>query len=34
VGGGLIGHKVNEIVEINVPRGSVRFKILKIVKGD
>ncbi|MBP8612849.1 MAG: transcription elongation factor GreA [Candidatus Atribacteria bacterium] len=34
VGGGLIGHKVNEIVEINVPRGSVRYKILKIVRGD
>ncbi|MGC9100905.1 MAG: transcription elongation factor GreA [Caldisericum sp.] len=34
VGRGLIGHKVNEIVEIQVPKGVVRYKILKIVKGD
>lgn len=34
VGRGLIGHKVNEIVEIQVPKGTVRYKILKIVKGD
>ncbi|BAL81373.1 transcription elongation factor GreA [Caldisericum exile] len=34
VGRGLIGHKVNEIVEIQIPKGTVRYKILKIVKGD
>uniref|UniRef100_A0A7C4Y018 Transcription elongation factor GreA n=1 Tax=Caldisericum exile TaxID=693075 RepID=A0A7C4Y018_9BACT len=34
VGRGLVGHKVNEVVEIKVPRGVVRYKILKIVKGD
>ena len=27
---GLIGHKVGEIVQIQVPRGTLRFRILKI----
>jgi len=34
VGKGLIGHKVNEIVEIKVPKGIARYKILKILKGE
>lgn len=34
VGSGLLGHKVNEIVEIKIPKGIVRYKILKILKGD
>jgi len=34
VGRGLIGHKAGEIVEIQVPKGTVRYKILKIKKGE
>jgi len=34
VGRGLIGHKAGEIVEIQVPKGIVRYKILKIKKGE
>lgn len=30
VGQGLLGHKENEIVEINIPAGILRYKILKI----
>lgn len=30
VGGGLLGHKVNEIVEINIPAGILKYKIIKI----
>ena len=29
-GQGLVGHKVGETVEIAVPRGTLRYKILKI----
>ncbi|MGB9694841.1 MAG: transcription elongation factor GreA [Caldisericaceae bacterium] len=34
VGQGLMGHKVNDIVEIKIPRGIVSYKIMKIEKGD
>lgn len=34
VGRGLIGHRAGEIVEIQVPKGTVRYKILKIKKGE
>lgn len=30
VGNGLLGHKENEIVEIKIPAGILRYKILKI----
>lgn len=30
VGKGLVGHKVNEIVEIKIPAGILKYKILKI----
>ena len=30
VGRGLLGHKENEIVEIKVPEGTLKYKILKI----
>lgn len=30
VGQGLLGHKENEIVEIKIPAGTLRYKILKI----
>ncbi|NQU94685.1 MAG: transcription elongation factor GreA [Candidatus Omnitrophica bacterium] len=30
VGKGLLGHKVKEIVEIQVPAGTLKYKILKI----
>ncbi len=30
VGSGLIGHKVNEMVKIKIPAGTLRYKILKI----
>ncbi len=30
VGEGLLGHKENEVVEINVPAGKLKYKIIKI----
>jgi transcription elongation factor GreA len=30
VGGGLIGHKENEIVEITIPAGTLKYKIIQI----
>ncbi|MEK6645902.1 MAG: transcription elongation factor GreA [Candidatus Firestonebacteria bacterium] len=30
IGKGLIGHKENDIVEINVPAGTLKYKIFKI----
>ena len=30
VGGGLLGHKENEIVEIKIPAGILKYKIIKI----
>lgn len=30
IGSGLLNHKVNEIVEIKIPAGSLKYKILKI----
>ena len=30
IGKGLLGHKKNEIVEIEVPAGILKYKILKI----
>ncbi len=30
VGQGLLGHKENEIVEIKIPAGALRYKIIKI----
>ena len=30
IGKGLLGHKVNEIVDINIPAGILRYKILNI----
>jgi len=30
VGSGLIGHKENEVVEIKIPAGTLRYKILRI----
>jgi len=30
VGKGLLGHKENEIVQINIPAGVLRYKIIKI----
>lgn len=32
VGKGLLGHKENEIVEIKIPAGVLRYKILKILR--
>lgn len=32
VGQGLLGHKENEIVEIKIPAGTLRYKILKITR--
>ncbi|NQT22595.1 MAG: transcription elongation factor GreA [Candidatus Omnitrophica bacterium] len=32
VGKGLLGHKKNEIVEINVPVGVLKYKIVKITR--
>ena len=32
VGKGLLGHKVNDEVEIEVPSGTLRYKILKITR--
>ena len=32
VGKGLLGHKENETVEINIPAGMLRYKILKILR--
>jgi transcription elongation factor GreA len=33
VGQGLMGHKVGDVVEISVPKGKVRYKIMKIERG-
>lgn len=33
VGQGLIGHRKGDIVEIKIPKGSVRYKVLKIERG-
>jgi transcription elongation factor GreA len=33
VGSALIGHKKGDIVEIKVPRGTIKYKIVKIQKG-
>lgn len=30
VGGGLLGHKENEIVEIKIPAGTLKYKIIQI----
>ena len=30
IGSGLLNHKVHEIVEINIPAGTLKYKILKI----
>jgi transcription elongation factor GreA len=30
IGSGLLNHKVNEIVEIKIPAGTLKYKILKI----
>ena len=30
VGGGLLGHKVNEIAEIKIPAGVLKYKIIQI----
>ncbi len=30
VGGGLLGHKENEVVEIKIPAGTLKYKVLKI----
>jgi len=32
VGGGLLGHKENEIAEIKIPAGILRYKIIKITR--
>lgn len=32
VGKGLLGHKENETVEINIPAGTLKYKILKITR--
>jgi transcription elongation factor GreA len=32
IGKGLLGHKKNEIVEIQVPAGTLKYKILKITR--
>ena len=32
VGKGLLGHKENEVAEINIPAGTLRYKILKITR--
>jgi transcription elongation factor GreA len=33
VGKGLLNHKVNEIVDIRIPAGILRYKIIKITRG-
>jgi len=33
VGQGLMGHKVNDIAEIKIPKGVIHYKIMKIEKG-
>ncbi len=33
VGSALIGHKKGDIVEVKVPRGTIKYKIVKIQKG-
>jgi transcription elongation factor GreA len=30
VGAGLLGHKVNEVAEIKIPAGTLKYKIIKI----
>ncbi|MDP2830665.1 MAG: transcription elongation factor GreA [Candidatus Omnitrophota bacterium] len=30
VGGGLLGHKENEVVEIKIPAGILKYKVMKI----
>jgi len=30
VGSGLLGHKINEVVKIKIPAGTLRYKIIKI----
>jgi transcription elongation factor GreA len=30
VGSGLLGHKVNEVAEIKIPAGTLKYKIIKI----
>ena len=32
VGSGLVGHKEKEVVQIQVPRGTLKYKILKITR--
>jgi len=32
VGRGLLGHKVGETVEINIPAGTLKYKLLKITR--
>ena len=32
VGSGLVNHKVNEIAEIKVPAGTLKYKVLKITR--
>jgi len=34
VGQGLMGHRKNDVVEIRIPKGVVRYKILKIERGN
>ena len=34
IGQGLLGKKKGEVTEIPVPRGTVRFKVLKIALAD
>jgi len=33
VGSGLIGHKIGETVAIKIPKGTIKYKIIKIEKG-
>jgi transcription elongation factor GreA len=33
VGQGLMSHKVNDVVEIKIPKGVIHYKIMKIEKG-
>ena len=32
VGAGLLGHKVNEVAEIKIPAGTLKYKIIKITR--
>lgn len=32
VGGGLLGHKVNEVAEIKIPAGTLRYKVVQITR--